>query len=214
MPFRAKRIAVLAAAATAAVTLSVTPVAHSAPARVQTVTAEELGASWRKGCPVGPDQLRRVELDHVGMDGKTHRGELIVHRDVVDDVIAIFADLARQRFPIERMRNVTAYANADDELSMRDNNTSAFNCRGIPGSTSWSWHAYGRAIDVNPLVNPFVPRGGDVEPANAGPYVDRSQSVPGMLKDGDAAVRVYTDRGWVWGGHWTNPIDYQHFELS
>lgn len=209
MPRRAPRLAV---AAVVAVALTWMPVAHAAPARVHSVTAEDLGASWRPECPVGPDELRRVELDYLGMDAEVHRGELIVHVDVVDEVIAAFDDLLRQRFPIERMRNVTAYPNADDELSMRDNNTSAFNCRGIPGSTSWSWHAYGRAIDVNPLLNPFVPRGGDVQPANAGVYVDRDRIDPGLLHEGDAAVRVFTDRGWSWGGHWTNPLDYQHFE--
>lgn len=194
-------------------TTTVTPTTTVAPpSRIHPVTVEELGPSWRPGCPTPPEELRRVDLDYIGFDGRTRRGELVVHRELADEVVAIFAELERQRFPIERMQAVTAYPDADDELSMRDNNTSAFNCRGIPGSTSWSWHAYGRAIDVNPKLNPFVPRGEPAQPANAGEFVDRSRSLPGMLHAGDPAVRVFTDRGWAWGGNWTNPLDYQHFE--
>lgn len=204
-------------AAVAAATSPAAPAASAPeprPAGVHPVTATDLGASWRPGCPVGPADLRRVELDHLGNDGILHRGNLVVHRDVVDDVIAIFADLVRMRYPIERIRTVEHYPGAGDEASMRDNNTSAFNCRGIPGSDSWSLHAYGRAIDVNPKVNPYVPRSGVHEPANAGPWVDRSRSEPGMLHDGDAAVLAFTDHGWRWGGHWRSPLDYQHFEIG
>ncbi|GAT13304.1 M15 family metallopeptidase [Mycolicibacterium thermoresistibile] len=188
------------------------PAPEPAGATVHPVTAAELGPSWRPGCPVGPEQLRRVELDHLGFDGRTARGELIVHADLVDEVIAIFGALHRAGFPIEKMRTVDHYPTADDELSMRDNNTSAFNCRGIPGSDRWSWHAYGRAIDINPLLNPYVPAGGAYEPQNAGPYLDRTRIDPGLIKDGDPAVRVFGEHGWQWGGYWRSPVDYQHFE--
>jgi hypothetical protein len=97
---------------------------------------------------------------------------------------------------------------------MRDNNTSAFNCRDIPGTGSWSLHAYGRAVDVNPRLNPYIDRRGEFQPANAGPWVDRVRTDPGMLHDGDPAVRAFTDRGWRWGGHWRTPLDYQHFEIG
>ncbi|WP_083146763.1 M15 family metallopeptidase [Mycolicibacterium parafortuitum] len=183
------------------------------PPAVHPVTATELGDTWRPGCPAAPDELRRVELDYWGFDGQPHRGELVVHRDLTDQVIEVFAALHELRYPIERMRTVDHYPGGDDELSMRDNNTSAFNCRGIPGSSSWSWHAYGRAIDVNPKLNPFVPAGGAYEPANAGLWVDRARTDPGMLHDGDPAVTAFTDRGWAWGGHWRSPLDYQHFEM-
>ncbi len=183
-----------------------------APAEVAAVSAAELGASWAPGCPVDPEQLRRVTVSHLGFDGNTHRGELIVHRDVVEQVIAIFADLYRIGYPIEKMRNVANYPGADDEASMRDNNTSAFNCRRIPGSGNWALHAYGRAIDVNPLLNPYIDDDG-VQPGNAGVYLDRDRIDPGVLHDGDPAVRAFIDRGWRWGGHWHSPIDYQHFEL-
>jgi D-alanyl-D-alanine carboxypeptidase-like protein len=184
------------------------------PAAVHPVTVDDLGATWRPGCPVGPELLRRVEVNYVGFDGQTHRGELVVHQDVVADVIAIFEQLHRMHYPIAKMRTVADYPGAEDELSMEDNNTSAFNCRGIPGSDRWSEHAYGRAIDVNPLLNPYINSSGEFEPHNAAAFLDRSRTDPGLLHDGDPAVRVFIDSGWRWGGHWTTPIDYQHFERS
>jgi hypothetical protein len=181
-------------------------------ATVVPVTATELGASWRPGCPLEPGRLRRVEINHIGFDGQTHRGALIVHEDLVTEVIAIFEQLHQLRYPIEKIRAVDQYPGADDESSMEDNNTSAFNCRGIPGSRRWSQHAYGRAIDLNPLLNPYINRTGAFQPKNAAPYLDRNRSDPGLLHDGDPAVRVFTDRGWRWGGSWRTSVDYQHFE--
>ena len=102
------------------------------------------------------------------------------------------------------------YPGADDELSMEDNNTSAFNCRDIPGTGRWSQHAFGRAIDLNPLLNPEIDQTGAIQPKTAAPYLDRNRTDPGILHAGDAAVRVFTDRGWRWGGYWRTPIDYQH----
>ena len=179
---------------------------------VQPVTAAQLGATWRPGCPVAPEQLRRVELDYLGLDAQIHRGALVVHRDLVDEVIAVFDRLLEIGFPIERMQTADRYPNADDELSMRDNNTSAFNCRDIPGSGRWSFHAYGRAIDVNPRFNPYIDSAGAYQPANAGVYVDRQRIDPGLFHADDAAVRAFTERGWRWGGNWRTPKDHQHFE--
>jgi hypothetical protein len=178
---------------------------------VEPVTAAELGATWRPGCPVEPERLRRVNVDHIGFDGQTHRGELIVHEDLVPEVIAIFEQLYRLGYPVEKIRTVDHYSDADDELSMEDNNTSAFNCRSIPGTNEWSPHAYGRAIDLNPLLNPCLYASGYFEPQNAAAYLDRSRTDPGLLHNGDPAVHIFTDRGWRWGGDWTTP-DYQHFE--
>lgn len=159
-----------------------------------------------------PTQLRRAEIDYVGFDGQIHRGELIVHQDVVSEVIAVFEQLRRLRYPIAKMSAMQHYPNADDELSMEDNNTSAFNCRDIPGTGRWSLHAYGRAVDLNPLLNPSIAATGAFEPHNAAPYLDRTRLDPGLLRDGDPAVRAFTDRGWRWGGYWHDPRDYQHFE--
>ena len=146
------------------------------------------------------------------MDGQTQRGELIVNQDLVADVVAIFERLHRLRYPIAKMRTVDHYPGADDELSMEDNNSSAFNCRPLPSGRSWSLHAFGRAIDLNPLLNPFIDRRGNFQPKNAAAYLDRGRTDPGILHVGDAAVRAFIDRGWRWGGDWRTPKDYQHFE--
>ena len=207
-------------AATSSSTAAVAQTTHAAPAGtpaphgpvVTAVTAADLGATWHPDCPVTPEQLRRVELDYIGFDNQSHRGALVVNQDVVADVIAIFGELARQRYPIAKMQTVEHYPGAEDELSMEDNNTSAFNCRPMPSGTSWSLHAYGHAVDVNPLINPYITKSGDLQPKTASAYLDRSRTDPGILHAGDPAVRAFTDRGWIWGGGWHNPIDYQHFE--
>ena len=186
--------------------------AQPAPATIHPVSAADLGPSWRPGCPVDPRQLRRVDAIHIGFDGETHRGELIIHQDLTAEVIAIFEQLRQLRYPIEKIRTVDTYPAANDALSMEDNNTSAFNCRDIPGTGRWSQHAFGRAIDLNPLLNPYIDRTGAFQPRNAAPYLDRNRTDPGLLHAGDPAVRVFTDRGWRWGGDWRTPIDYQHFE--
>jgi D-alanyl-D-alanine carboxypeptidase-like protein len=182
------------------------------PVAVYPVTAAALGATWRPDCPVGPELLRRVEVDYIGFDGLTHRGDMVVHQDLVPDVIALFEDLRRLRYPIAKMQTVDNYPGAEDELSMEDNNTSAFNCRPLPSGRAWSLHAYGRAIDINPLLNPYIDSKGSIEPTTAGPYLDRNRNDPGILHAGDPVVRTFTDRGWRWGGDWRTPKDYQHFE--
>ena len=145
-----RRVAVLAEIITAgAMLLQCTAPPALADATVQPVTAAELGASWRPGCPVGPEQLRRVGVDHIGFDGQTHRGQLIVHEELVSQVITIFEQLFQLRYPIEKIRTVDQYPAASDELQMEDNNSSAFSCRDIPGTGRWSEHAYGRAIDLS-----------------------------------------------------------------
>jgi hypothetical protein len=184
----------------------------AAPATIQPVSAADLGPSWRPGCPVDPQHLRRVQVTYLGFDRQTHRGDLIVHEDLAEEVVATFDQILQLRYPIEKARTVDNYPGADDELSMEDNNTSAFNCRGIPGTGRWSPHAFGRAIDLNPLLNPYIDRTGAFQPKNAAPYLDRNRTDPGVLHMGDPAVRVFTDRGWRWGGDWRTPKDYQHFE--
>jgi D-alanyl-D-alanine carboxypeptidase len=198
-------------AATPPPTLPPSVVATSPAPTIQPVTATDLGSTWRPGCPIDPQQLRRVEVGFVGFDGRNHRAPLIVNEDVAPDVVVIFKRLVELRYPIEKIRTADSYPGADDELSMEDNNTSAFNCRDIPGTGHWSLHAYGRAIDLNPLLNPEIDRGA-IQPKTAAPFLERSRTDPGILHAGDAAVRVFTDRGWRWGGDWRSPVDYQHFE--
>ena len=192
------------------------PPASAPPARpaatVHPVTATELGASWRPGCPLEPGRLRRVEINYIGFDGETHRGALIVHEDLVTEVIAIFEQLHQLRYPIEKIRAVNDYPGAHDELSMEDNNTSAFNCRGIPGTPPMVSARLRSSYRPQPAAQPVINRTGAFQPKNAAPYLDRNSSDPGLLHDGDPAVHVFTDRGWRWGGSWRTSVDYQHFE--
>jgi hypothetical protein len=181
-------------------------------ATIKTVTAADLYASWRPGCPVPVDQLRAIDLRHFGNDGAVHTGRLIVAANLAQGMVDIFRDLYVARFPIERMEPIDVYG-GDDMRSIKANNTSAFNCRAVTGGTGWSEHAFGRAIDVNPFVNPYV-RGSTVLPPEAAPYTDRSRRDPGMIHADDAVVRAFAARGWAWGGYWSSLKDYQHFSTS
>lgn len=170
------------------------------------------GVSWREGCPVGLDALAVLELRHHTPDGGTSRGELIVHSDVADDVVSVFAALWEARFPITQMQPVREFG-GDDARSMAADNTSAFNCRGVGGGTSWSEHAYGRAIDVNPLRNPYV-RGDRVDPPAGRDWVDRDASRPGVVVIDGPVAEAFASVGWTWGGTWRSSKDYQHFSKS
>jgi D-alanyl-D-alanine carboxypeptidase len=169
--------------------------------------------SWRRGCPVGPVELRLLRVDHWGLDGRVHRGELIVHRDHARRILTVMGKLFKARYPIQRLRLVDAYR-ASDDRSMAANNTSAFNCRRVSGSSRWSEHAFGRAIDVNPLRNPYVTSGGRVSPPAGRPYANRARRAAGMIHGGDAVVRAFAAAGWRWGGYWSGSKDYQHFSST
>ena len=171
------------------------------------------GVSWRPGCPVGLDDLRLVRAEHWGFDGKVHQGVLVVHRRVAGSMLQVMRELFGLHYPVAGMRLVDDYG-ADDDRSMAANNTSAFNCRTVDGSTSWSEHAYGRAIDLNPIQNPYVPRSGDVSPPAGRRFADRGRHDPGVIHAGDPVVRAFARAGWKWGGNWTSPRDYQHFSTT
>ena len=179
---------------------------------IEPVTAEELHASWRPGCPLPVDQLRRVRLTHFGFDHEVHDGQLVVAAELAEYVVAIFAELYEAAVEIERMEPVDVY-DGSDEASMDANNTSAFNCRRATGGTGWSEHAYGRAIDVNPLQNPYV-RGETVLPPQSARYADRSILDQGVIVADSPLVYAFVRHGWVWGGTWTGLKDYQHFSPS
>ena len=171
------------------------------------------GSSWRPGCPVGLRKLRVLELRHWGFDGEPHRGRLIVHRNHDREVLSVFRRLYRARFPIRRVELIDRYG-ADDRRSMAADNTSGFNCRFVAGTTRWSQHAYGRAIDVNPIENPYVSSSGRVAHRASRPYVDRTLIRPGMAHRGGTLVRAFTAIGWGWGGTWSGVKDYQHFSSN
>jgi D-alanyl-D-alanine carboxypeptidase len=168
--------------------------------------------SWRPGCPVGLVELRLLGVRHWGFDRKVHHGELVVHRDQARAVLRVLERLFQLRYPIRRLRLVDHYR-ADDDRSMAANNTSAFNCRRVSGTTRWSEHAYGRAIDLNPVQNPYV-AGRHVSPPAGRPYANRTRRAPGMVHAGDAVVRAFAAAGWEWGGTWRSARDYQHFSAT
>lgn len=183
-------------------------------ATIERVTAAQLPSSWRRGCPIGPSQLRRVRLRYVGFDGRAHMGQLVVRDRVAEDVVEIFRLLYDARFPIRKVRPIDAYGGSDDR-SVEADNTSAFNCRFAvePGPRHWSLHAYGEAIDINTVENPYV-QGGRVSHANARAYVDRSRIRRGMAYPGGVLVRGFAKYGWKWGGYWPGLPDYQHFSTT
>jgi hypothetical protein len=171
------------------------------------------GSSWRRGCPVPLRDLRYLRLNHRDFAGLVRRGELVVHEDHAGRVLRAMERLWQARFPMRRMRLVDDYG-GDDDRSMAANNTSAFNCRSVVGGSGWSQHAYGWAIDVNPVQNPFVMSDGTVLPPAGRAYVDRSWNAPGMIHRGDVVVRAFASIGWEWGGNWPSSKDYQHFSAT
>jgi hypothetical protein len=172
------------------------------------------GVSWHRGCPVGFADLRLLRVSHWGFDGRRQRGRLVVHREEAAPMLRTMRTLYRLRFPIRRMRLVDAYG-ADDRRSMAADNTSAFNCRTVAGSPGvWSEHAYGRAIDVNPVENPYVTASGYVSPPAGTAFVDRSGRAKGAIHRNGPVVAAFAAAGWEWGGNWSWPVDYQHFSAS
>jgi D-alanyl-D-alanine carboxypeptidase len=171
------------------------------------------GVSWHPGCPVALDDLRVVGLTYWGFDRTAHHGRLVVHERAATRIVRVFRAVYDARFPIRRMRLVDYYG-ADDTRSMDANNTSAFNCRYRDGvCCTWSMHAYGKAIDVNPIQNPYVGPWGASPDAGAR-YLDRDRLRRGMVVHGDAVWSAFHDIGWPWGGDWTWPVDYQHFSSN
>ncbi len=167
-------------------------------------------STWSEVCPVGLDQLRYVTLPFWGFDGLVHTGELLVHADAVAVVVAGFSVLFDRQFPIESMQ-ITTVAELDAAMTGDGNNTSAFVCRPSRGSTSWSEHARGRAVDINPFHNPYV-KGDLVLPELASTYADRGARRPGMLTADDVAG--FTSAGWGWGGDWRSLKDHMHLSAD
>jgi D-alanyl-D-alanine carboxypeptidase len=170
---------------------------------------ERMGTAWSPGCPVPLEDLRHLTVSFWGFDDRPHTGEMVVNAAVAEQVAEIFRELFEARFPIEEMRLVTT-ADLEAAPTGDGNNTAAFVCRAARGSTAYSEHAYGFAVDVNPFQNPYV-RGDVVLPELARAYTDRSLLRPGMLVLGEPAVTAFTRRGWEWGGTWRTVRDPMHF---
>ncbi|GIK61694.1 MAG: M15 family metallopeptidase [Ignavibacteriota bacterium] len=152
------------------------------------------------------ENLRIVDIYYYGFDDKLHKGQLVVHKDVVLDIIEIFEFIRESHFPVEKVIPISQY-NWSDEKSMKDNNTSAFNYRFISGTRVISNHASGLAIDINPRLNPYIKNGSSL-PANC--IYDTTKT--GTISASSQLVNEFKQRGWQWGGDWKSLKDYQHFE--
>lgn len=172
------------------------------------------GNSWRRGCPVPLRNLRLLRIEHWDFSGRQARGYLVVHADTSREILGVMRKLFKQRFAIRRIRLVDAYG-SDDHRSMNADNTSAFNCREVSGRPGvWSQHAYGRAIDVNPIENPYVTDSGHVSPPAGAPFADRGSHRKGMINRRGRVVGAFDRAGWEWGGNWPGTKDYQHFSAT
>ena len=170
------------------------------------------GVSWRRGCPVALGELRLLRMTYRRFDGDVDWGRMVVRDSQVKRVRRIFRAMYDDGFRIRRMKLIDAYGGSDDR-SMEANNTSAFNCRKVAGTDRWSQHSYGRAIDINPVQNPYV-RGSTVEPDAGRNYLNRSNVRKGMIVRPGPVVRAFTNAGWYWGGDWSSSKDYQHFSSN
>ncbi|MBO2449317.1 M15 family metallopeptidase [Actinomadura barringtoniae] len=181
---------------------------------VKKVSADDLPHSWHKGCPVSPSGLRMIEMTYWGMDHKPHAGgKLVVNAEAADKLVGVFHKLFEERYPIHRMEPVDVFKGSDFD-SIEADNTSAFNCRNATGSSNWSQHAYGLAVDLNPCENPYVTASGHVEHKDCVKFADRSRKDPGVIHKGDKTVRAFASIDWGWGGSWDGTRDYQHFSSS
>jgi hypothetical protein len=211
---------VLPLAALPALVLALAPF-HASVERLPPPVKAQLkqGGFWHRGCPVALSELRLLTVTHYGFDGRTHRGRLVVNRRATRPLTGAFRRLHRIRFPIRHMRFADFYAPARDRPEDGDV-TASFECReavpspctGGKGTGTWSNHAYGLAVDVNPRENPYVGCGQSRDPA-ARRYRDRSKHRKGMV--GPRAVRAFSAVGWGWGGAWSgNTKDYMHFSFN
>jgi hypothetical protein len=191
------------------------PFTFSARRLPPSIRTRVAGSSWHPGCPVALSDLRVLRVSYVGFDRREHVGTMIVGASAVGAVRRVLAQLFRERFPIRRMRPVDDYA-GNDFASIEADNTSAFNCRRATGSARFSEHAYGRAIDVNPIENPYVFADGTTVHAASRPFLDRSRHRRGMAYDGGVLVDAFARAGWSWGGNWKPPsaADFQHFSST
>ena len=179
------------------------------------VFARIKGKSFKKDCTLPRKDLRYLHVLHKDINGKTLQGEMIVNKHIAKDVLTILRALYDNNYPIEKIRLVDEY-NADDEASMEDNNSSAFNFRFISHTTKVSKHGLGLAVDINTLYNPYVKTVDGtriIEPVTAEPYLDRKADFNYKIKKGDLCYRLFKKYGFEWGGEWSDRKDYQHFEI-
>jgi hypothetical protein len=173
----------------------------------------QLKYSWHPGCPVAPSGLRMITMTYRGFDHRVHTGQLVVNAKVTGQLILVFRKLFAMRYPIREMVPVDVY-HGSDFASIQADNTSAFNCRNATGSSSWSEHAYGLAVDLNPCENPYVAADGYEAHKRCRQFTDRNLTYPGLVHDGGPVVSAFASVGWGWGGIWQGARDYQHFSAN
>jgi len=184
-------------------TARVSPIRHRSQVRY----------SWHAGCPVALSGLAMITMTYRGFDHKVHKGRMVVNAAATGKLIAVFHKLFEMRYPIRRMVPVDAY-HGSDYASIEADNTSSFNCRNATGSASWSEHAYGLAVDLNPCENPYVAADGSEAHPRCRKFVDRKLQGPGIVHAGDPVVLAFASVGWGWGGTWQGARDYQHFSAN
>ncbi|MDO4988340.1 MAG: M15 family metallopeptidase [Synergistes sp.] len=173
------------------------------------------GKSYKDDCTLPLSDLRYLHILHKDIYGRIFEGEMICNVYIAKDVLDIFKKLYKADYPIERVRLVDEY-DADDETSMRDNNSSSFNFRFISHTKIVSKHGLGMAVDINPLYNPYVKESKGkvyVEPETAHKYTDRNSDFAYKIDKNDLAYKLFTEHGFEWGGNWKSVKDYQHFEV-
>ena len=185
---------------------------RSSVRRIGPAVRDRMGTSWERGCPVPLRRLRYVHVVFHGFDGRPHTGELVVRAGHARNVADVFRRIYRARFPIAQMTLPTS-SRRDRTPSGDGNGTGGMVCRATTGGSSYSAHAYGLAIDLNPFQNPYLKRG-LVIPERARSYLDRSWHRPGMIRRGGLVVRAFARIGWSWGGDWHTLKDYQHFSAT
>ena len=173
------------------------------------------GNSWHKGCPVGIQDLRYLRIKYLNFEGETKLGEMIVHKEVANEVADIFEELYTINYPIHKMKLVSDYK-GNDWQSIEGDNTSAFNCRNATGSVKWSKHSYGKAIDLNSIENPYISKTGRITHKASEQYRKRLHKYDtyadrAVLLKHDKATKIFKKYGWKWGGDWHGMKDYQHF---
>ena len=173
------------------------------------------GKSYKEDCTVPLEDLRYLHVLHKDIKGETREGEMICNVYIAETVLDILRKLYEADYPIEKIRLVDEY-DADDEMSMRDNNSSSFNFRFVSHTKKISKHGYGLAVDINTLYNPYIKYvDGErvLEPATAEAYLDRDKVFPYKIEEGDLCWQLFTEAGFTWGGSWSSQKDYQHFEM-
>lgn len=179
------------------------------------------GRSYRANNHVPLSSLRYLKMPHYNFKGQIQVGEMIVNKDIQEDVFSIFTELFQAKYQIQSMYLVDNYwtgdAETSDSASIDENNTSAFCYREISGGGNLSNHAYGRAIDLNPQQNPYVSYSSGTprwSHSNANDYIARDTGLPHVITHEDLAYKLFTKRGFRWGGDWNTPKDYQHFDKN